>query len=585
MKKPLLLLIFLLCSTVKLFAIIVPTPFVNQTKYRWRNDDGTEATATWRAAENAAITVNDTTSKLRGRIELQNNSGATHTVNESLEYSSNGGVSWTTMTNAASDAFVYLSSTNITNGGATTNQMGAATVGTFTAGKIVSALPAPASYTIITGNKTEFEWAIKPTGSLLPMATYIFRSAAQGSTPLNYATINTGCVNVSVLSKKDSARCGPGILGLKATGSAGTTIKWYESASGGTAIATGSDFATPLLTATKIYYAAATLGTTCESPRLAVTATINPLPAVNLGADVTVCEGDPATFNAGSFSAYIWDNGSTNQTRTVNTPGTYFVTVTGAGGCKGSDTVKLLNHPKPVVNLGNDTSICPGSSITLNAGNAGMTYVWDDGSTSQTRNVHLAGTYSVTVTNTFNCHNADMINVIIKDLPLGNINAVHGATATYTFDVLNPMFATGFIWNFGDGSVEVSGPMQQHTYSHNGIYTVRLEMVGDCDSNAVKFRTVDVFDAGSTGIGNMTAESAIALYPNPAKESLTIETKSALAFEAVEVFNILGQKITPVTTISGSRVTVNTSNLASGMYSIRILTDKGFVMRKFEIRK
>ncbi|RYZ21201.1 MAG: hypothetical protein EOP49_47160, partial [Sphingobacteriales bacterium] len=252
MKKLLLPLLFFLCSAVQLHAIII-VPFVNQTKYRWRNDDGSETAATWRAAENTAITLNDTSSVLRCRLELQNNSGSTHTVNESLEYSSNAGATWTTMTGAASDAFRYQSSANVTNGGATSNQMGTATAGTFTAGKIISAVPAPASYTIASGNKTEFEWVIKPTANLLPMSAYIFRSAAQGSTPLNYATINTGCVNVNVLTKKDSARCGPGILLLKATGSAGTTIKWYQNASGGTALGTGGDFLTPFITGTTTY--------------------------------------------------------------------------------------------------------------------------------------------------------------------------------------------------------------------------------------------------------------------------------------------------------------------------------------------
>lgn len=585
MKKILLPLIFVLCSALQLHAIVVPTPFVNQTKYRWRNNDGNEANATWRAAENTAISLNDTVTVLRGRLELQNNSGATHTINEYLEYSSNGGTTWTSMTNSATDAFRYVTSANVTNAGSTTNQMGSSTTGVFQEGKIISDVPATTNLTIVTGNKTEYEWVIKPTGNLLPMSTYIFRSASQGSTPLNYATINTGCVNVSVASKTDSARCGPGTLNLKATGSAGTTMKWYDVPSGGTALGTGPGFTTPFLTTSKVYYVAASMGTTCESPRIAVNAVINPLPVVNLGSDVTVCEGDPATFNAGNFSAYLWDNGATTQTRTVNTAGTYYVTVTGAGNCKGADTVKLLNHPKPVVNLGNDTSICPGSSLTLDAGNPGMTYMWDNGTTGQTRSVNTAGTYSVTVTNQFGCHNMDLITLIIKDLPLGNINAVHGNPATYTFNVLNPEYTVGYLWNFGDGSAEVSSMITQHTYAANGIYTVKLVLVGDCDSNATKFRTVDVFDAGATGIGTVEGEQGVLLYPNPARESVTIDNKSPLQIKNIEVFNILGQKMISVKTTAGSSIHLKTDAWATGMYSFRIETDKGIVIRKFEVRK
>jgi hypothetical protein len=584
MKKILLPLFFLLISSVNLYAII-PVSSINQTKYRWRNDNGDEATATWKAAENTAITLADTVSVLRVRIELQNNSGVTHTINESLEYSSNGGTSWTTMTNAATNAFIYLASPNVADGSATTNQMGAATAGTFVAGKIISAVPGATPMNITSGNKTEFEWVIKPTGTLLPMTTYTFRTPAQGSTPLNYPTITTTCVNVNIISKTDSARCGPGIVGLKATGSPGTTVKWYDLPAGGVAVATGTSFTTPLLTTTKIYYATAALGATCEGPRVAVTATINPIPVVNLGSDITVCQGDPATFNAGNFNAYLWDNGATTQARTVTGAGTYYVTVTGAGNCKGSDTVQLLNNPKPTVNLGNDTMICPGATLTLNAGNPGMDYVWDNGSTSQTRTVSAAGIYSVTVTNEFDCSNSDMISVIVKDVPLGNINAVYGNPATYTFTVLNPHYTVGYLWDFGDGSPEESGLMKEHTYAANGIYTVKLTLVGDCGIDIVKYRTVDVFDAGATGIGNIKDNNALMLYPNPAKESVVIENKSTLTFKTIEVFNILGQKITTIPVLSNSKITLNTADFANGIYSIRIETDKGFLIRKIEVRK
>lgn len=584
MKKILLPLFFLLISSLNLYAIF-PTPAINQTKYRWRNDNGSETTATWRAAENTAITLADTVSILRARIELQNNSGAVYDIDESLEYSSNGGTTWTVITNAPTNAFIYQSSANVADGDATTNQISTGTAGTFVAGRIISAIPSATPMVISSGEKTEFEWVIKPTGNLLPMTTYTFRSSGQGSTPLNYPTITTTCVNVSILSKTDSSICGPGIVGLKANGSPGSTVKWYDLPTGGTALATGTNFTTPFLTTTKIYYAAAALGATCEGPRVAVTATINPIPVVNLGNDITTCQGDPATFDAGDFNAYLWDNGVTTQTRTVTAAGTYYVTVTGAGNCKGSDTVQLLNNPKPTVNLGNDTMICPGASITLDAGNPGMEYVWDNGTTGQTRTVSAAGIYSVTVTNEFDCSKLDMISIIVKDIPLGNINAVHGNPATYTFNVLNPMYATGYLWDFGDGSPEASGMMHQHTYAANGIYTVKLTLAGDCGIDAIKYRTVDVFDAGTTSIRNVEDNNAVVLYPNPARASVTIENKADLTFKAVEVFNVLGQKIATAPVMSGSKITLNTAEFASGIYSVSIETDKGFIIRKFEVRK
>ncbi|MBN1598548.1 MAG: hypothetical protein JW894_09660, partial [Bacteroidales bacterium] len=56
--------------------------------------------------------------------------------------------------------------------------------------------------------------------------------------------------------------------------------------------------------------------------------TVNALPTVDLGADQTICADGSATFDAGAgFSAYSWSTGDATQTITVNTTGTYSVTV------------------------------------------------------------------------------------------------------------------------------------------------------------------------------------------------------------------------------------------------------------------
>lgn len=583
MKKALLPLFFLMLAATQLHAIII-LPYITQTQYRWRNDDGNETSATWRAAANTAITVGDTTTVLRLRIELNNNSGGgAYDVDETLEYSSNGGTSWTPITNSPSNAFWYVSSALVANGDPTTNQMGTSTPATFVAGRIISTVSA-ATPMSLNANKTEYEWVIRPTGNVQPLTTYTFRVANLGITPVQYPELTTTCVGAYITDHSDSAHCGPGILELKAETSAGNTINWYATASSTTVLGTGNSFLTPYLTSTKVYYAAAAFGTACEGPRVPVTATIHPVPVVNLGSDITVCAGDPATFNAGSFNAYLWDDGSTMATRTADAPGTYYVTVTGVGGCKDSDTIKLLNNPRPVVDLGEDIFICPGVTATLDAGNPGKQFLWDDGTVTQTRDVTATGTYSVAVTNEYNCTGTDAVNVTVKDEPLGTLNAVHGLPATYTFTVLNPQFAVGYVWDFGDGSPQGSGQMTQHTYTTNGIYEVRLLIQGDCGTNAERVRTVDVFDAGgTTGIRETGAADYLLIYPNPAKDQLTVEAKPGVALRAVAVYNILGQRLKNESPATSGSYVMAVGDLAAGVYSLRIETDKGVVIRKFEV--
>ncbi|MBL8011484.1 MAG: gliding motility-associated C-terminal domain-containing protein, partial [Flavobacteriales bacterium] len=152
----------------------------------------------------------------------------------------------------------------------------------------------------------------------------------------------------------------------------------------------------------------------------AVDVLVNPLPAINLGPDVTLCAGDQATLDATTAGAsYLWDNGSTNATRTVNAAGTYTVDVT-VNGCTGSDAIDVLVTPLPVVNLGADVTLCTGDQATLDATTPGATYLWDNGSTSATRTVTAAGTYSVDVT-VNGCTATDAVNVLVNPNPVLNL--------------------------------------------------------------------------------------------------------------------------------------------------------------------
>ena len=74
--------------------------------------------------------------------------------------------------------------------------------------------------------------------------------------------------------------------------------------------------------------------------------TVNPLPVVDLGADVYIYSGDVATLDAGMFTAYLWSTGETTQTIDVTDEGTYTVEVTDANGCTNSDAVMVYITPE-----------------------------------------------------------------------------------------------------------------------------------------------------------------------------------------------------------------------------------------------
>ena len=85
------------------------------------------------------------------------------------------------------------------------------------------------------------------------------------------------------------------------------------------------------------------------------------------------------------------------------------------------DTIEVEAHPLPDLDLGNDTLICSGADIILNAG-AQESYLWSDNSTAQTLvpDFSTVGsfTFSVSVENQFGCSSEDDINIEVQDCAL-----------------------------------------------------------------------------------------------------------------------------------------------------------------------
>jgi PKD repeat protein len=131
-----------------------------------------------------------------------------------------------------------------------------------------------------------------------------------------------------------------------------------------------------------------------------------------------------------------------------------------------------------VVNLGNDTTICDGTSLLLNAGNAGASYVWNTGAYSQTITVSTPGKYYVTVTNGVQT---------VSDTILVNVNpTLFTDFSFFTLGTCAPVMAqfsdltqtcgtsiASWKWSFGDGNTSISQE-PVHYYNATGTYTVKL---------------------------------------------------------------------------------------------------------------
>lgn len=132
-------------------------------------------------------------------------------------------------------------------------------------------------------------------------------------------------------------------------------------------------------------------------------------PVVNLGNDTGTC--NRLWLDAQNPGSTIrWSNGSGVQRINV-LPGTYSVVVTDANLCRATDTIRVAQFPVPVVNLGPDFSFDEGEPVTLDARNAGASYLWSTGETTRMITVDTSGIYSVVVTNPQGCSASGQIEV------------------------------------------------------------------------------------------------------------------------------------------------------------------------------
>jgi hypothetical protein len=154
-------------------------PVVEQKAFRFRDDDDDEANAAWLAALNTDINLG-TSATFRLRLLLENDGTAAldTTTDWQLQYSYNSGT-WTNVT-AATTHVKSIASSHVTDGEATTQQLGS---GTFEAGEIEEANGVVEDSNLPTATEIEHEWVLQTGASLSIDDTLDFRVLYAGDPP------------------------------------------------------------------------------------------------------------------------------------------------------------------------------------------------------------------------------------------------------------------------------------------------------------------------------------------------------------------------------------------------------------------
>lgn len=517
----------------------------------------------WAAVTNAThydlMRINETT----GAVELfvADVTGTTYTASGLTPNT----LMWFTIvaknnTTGAVSERTFAKSVTVSNGGG-----GLGAVGSITGQTNICGTPTGVSYSIAAvPGANSYTWTVPPGATI---------SGGQGTTSITVSYgAGSSSGNVSVFASNGSCQTAPAVLAVTvgstavaapvsggnqsqavcppatiptltatATVPAGHTLIWYSANTGGTVVSN------PTLSAagTVTYYAASVNNTTnCESAtRTAVTLTITTVAqaAITAGGPITFCQGGSVQLTANTGTTYLWSNGATTQSITVNATGTFSVTVTTSGCTTTSSPVNVTVNPVPVaaITANGPTTFCSGGNVVLTA-SAGNSYLWSNGATTQSITVSTTGNYSVTVSNPGGCNSTSAVtavtvsaqaNVSVSAAPYTRL--LPGLTTTLTANV-NPPGAYTYRWT-RDGVEVAVGPSNTIVVDpqHLGSYAVTVSGAGICTGTS---NAVAISDSTSNRLYIMpnpnSGEFEVAYYGSVTESySLRIyDTKGALVY-------------------------------------------------------
>jgi hypothetical protein len=228
-----------------------------------------------------------------------------------------------------------------------------------------------------------------------------------------------------------------------------------------------------------------------------------------------------------------------------------------------------------VVNLGGDTTICAGQTLTLDAENTGYNYVWSTGETSQTIAAITTGNYSVTVSS-FSCVASDTITVTVTPNPVVSIQASKLIVCPNEDVVLTASGADTYIWN--DNAIDTVRTVKPAATT---IYKVTGN-TGTCTANA-EISIVVKTSGCDTGVEDLESTAVLA-YPNPTSQLLTVQGENlAATFNTYSIVDLVGKEVSSGT-VSSNSIEIETTKLMNGVYFINFNGNQFIKSIKIEVK-
>jgi PKD repeat protein len=238
-----------------------------------------------------------------------------------------------------------------------------------------------------------------------------------------------------------------------------------------------------------------------------------------------------------------------------------------------NDSTTVTIDAGPLVDLGNDTLVCGGTTLFLDATSPGATYLWDNSTTTPTRTVSVDGSYHVAVTSA-GCTKRDTISVNFEPIPVASFNMSHVSGLEYSFTNTS-VGANTVLWKFGDGATSTD-QNPTHTYASGGVQDVTLVITNPCGTDSTT-------QSLPVGTNEPTWGSSLTLTPNPADDvvavSVDLQTNDLVELHVSD----LAGRVLLTANLANGRCLINTETLSSGIYMLRIQAGGASTVRKLVV--
>lgn len=305
---------------------------------------------------------------------------------------------------------------------------------------------------------------------------------------------------------------------------------------------------------------------------------VYPLPTIDAGADVAICEGDQTVLTASGGDSYTWDNGlggGASQTVSPNSTTNYTVTGTDANGCENTDQVEVTVNILPTVEAGADVEVCEGNEVTLEAINPdGASITWDGGVSDGVAFTPALGATTYTVTAELNgCESTDDLVVTVGAAP--TVSAGNNEEACLNHD---PIALTGSPAGGTFSGPGVTGTTFDPAVAGEGAHEVVYTFTdgNGCEGEDAITITVD----GCLSLEEQSLGNNVLIAPNPAVTHFDIRVSTDFMLQSIIVLSAEGRVVKSINVIPSTETTVDVSGLSKGTYFVKIRTASEEVTKK-----